>query len=104
MRNKWYVIGIGVTALALAYGAFRLARGDSSLLAFVPGILAVALAVVAVTVARAASFAPTAKEPWEVIRPPAVLFWLKNRESSGPAQPTGTSGPSSAIGTTKPEK
>ena len=102
MRNKWYVVGLSVAAAVCLFGVIQALRGDMQVVALLPGALAVGLIIAAVKTARADSFGPVEKKRWDVVRPPAVLSWLKNRESAptrtppGPAKPA-AGAPESAI-------
>ena len=80
MRNKWYVIGIAVPALLLAYWAISLALSDNMVMALIPGGLAGALLFGAYRVAQAPSFTPAAKEQWSEARTPGVMRWLKDHD------------------------
>ena len=80
MRNKSYVIGLLVAALLLGWGAVHAAMSDSGLiLAAIPAVLALALVVGAVKVARAESFAPKKGQRWDVDNTPEVQRWLDAR-------------------------
>ena len=87
MRNKWYVIGIAVPALVLAYWAIRLALADNMVMALVPGGLAAALLFGAYRVAQAPSFTPAPKSQWGAARTPGVMRWLKDHGDDKAARP-----------------
>ena len=88
MRNKWYVLGIGLAAALCAWGTIRATVGDMPLLAILPGALGIGLIIVAVRTARADSFGPAAKPRWDQRRSPAVVDWLKHRADQPHAKPT----------------
>jgi len=85
MRNKWYVLGISLPALLLAYWAINLALSDNGMIALVPGALAGALLFGAYRVARSPAFAPEPPSGWSAARSPAVTRWLKDHANADPA-------------------
>ena len=87
MRNKWYVLGLGLAALLCAALAVRALIGELQLMALIPGALAVGLAIMALRTAKADSFGPTEKPRWGKPRKPGVTQWLQHREDQAGAPP-----------------
>ena len=79
MRNKWYVIGLLVPTVLLAWVAVSWGMGDGGWMSIVPGSLAVLLGIAAVRVARADSFAPAARGNWNSGQTVGMTRWLKHR-------------------------
>ena|SRR5687768_12830588 len=79
MQNKWYVIGLLVPAVLLAWWSVSLAMGDSGMMFLVPGALAAALGVAAYRVAKAASFSPASQARWDTGQTAGMSRWLKHR-------------------------
>ena len=86
MRNRWYVAGLLVPTLLLAWWTIHLAMGDSGLIFLVPGLLCAGLAVAAFRVARAASFEPGAPSNWNTGQTVGMTRWLKHRADDAAAR------------------
>ena len=101
MRNRWYVIGLLVPTVLLAWWTIHLAMGDSGFIFVVPGALAAGLAVAAYRVSRAASFAPAARSNWNTGQTVGMTRWLKHRSDDAGADAARTAVPSNSA---KPSK
>ena len=83
MRNKWYVGGILIPVAALLWGAVTVMRNGGGIWVLAPLGLAAGLVVVAVRVARTASFAPAPPpERLGQLGSPSLERWKKQHEEN----------------------
>jgi hypothetical protein len=81
MRNKWFVVGILVPAVALTYATIACVMADTPLFGLVPAVLAAGLYVAAWKVGKAASFTTqrVVHADHEVGTSQAVTRWNQDR-------------------------
>ena len=83
MRNKWYVAAILVPVALLLWGAVTVLRNEGGIWVVVPLGLAAALIVLAVRVARTASFAPAPPpERLGQVGSPSLERWKKQHSEN----------------------
>src|SRR2546430_6652715 len=93
MRNKWFVGGILLPALLLAWATIWALRHDMGFFSVIPAGLAIGLCYGAWKVSQAQSFGPVPPLRWDAGTNQAVRRWnnerdARNKAAKNTAQPT----------------